>query len=413
MRRCILSLLAGLAVVTATPAQFPVQVAVPNAGPSYSPQVPSMEAAPYVGPLWTFDLQYLLYFVKPVHFNTGVLGTTNNPDLTLGGLTTSVAPGDPNFVPVLGPGSKDRGPFNGVRLSVTRALPVDFARTAYLEMAGFWIFNQGSDRRLTSSPDGNPAILLPFTTNTTTAAGPPGNYSAVIAGFTGVNGVRVAGSASANTGQGIWGSEVNVAGPCCECSHFAVEALFGFRYLGLDDKFDLSATSNAGTGFLATDSFHSRCYFYGAQAGTRFLISNDRWAGLLSAKVGLGDTHSRLTISGNTVVPGDVLPGGFYTSAANIGTTNTDYFGVVVDLNAAVRFAVCQTVGVSVGYNFLSWSGVVRAADQVPTTINPGTTTALNPAGGVAAFGTTQPTRQTDVSTLWMHGINFGIDFRY
>src|SRR5262245_8080980 len=162
MRRSILSLLAGLAVVTATPAQFPVQVAVPEAGPTYAPQVPSMEAAPYVGPLWTFDLQYLLYFVKPAHFNTGVLGTTTNPDLELGGLVTTVGADNSNFVPVLGPGNKDRGPYNGVRLSVTRALAVDFARTAYLEMAGFWIIDQGADRALSSSPDGNPAVLLPF-----------------------------------------------------------------------------------------------------------------------------------------------------------------------------------------------------------------------------------------------------------
>lgn len=409
MRRSILSLLAGLAVVTATPAQFPVQVAVPNAGPTYAPQVPSMEAAPYVGPLWTVDLQSLVYFVKPVRFNSAVLGTTANPDLSLVSQPSPIGANDPAFVSVLGPGDKSHGPYYGARVSLTHALPVDFARTAYVELAGFWLPDQGTDRRLTSSPDGNPAILLPFTTTTTTAVGPPGNYSAVVAGFVDPN--RIAGSAVATTGTQIWGGELNVAGPIYQGCNCGLEAIVGFRYLGLDDQFHLSATSNAG--FTFTDRFATWCNFYGAQAGGRFIASCDRWAAMLSAKVGLGDTSSRLNVSGATATPAGTIGAGFLSSAANLGNHTADYFGVVVDLNVAIRFAVCQSVGVSVGYNFLEWSGVLRAADQLPTTINPAVNTVLNPAGAVAAFGTAARSRDLDVSSLWMHGVNFGIDFRW
>src|SRR5262249_6399115 len=150
----------------------------------------------YIGPLWTVDLQYLLFFVKPMHFNSAVIGTTANPDQDLGGQPSSFGFDDPGFVSVLGPGYKNRGPFQGVRLSITHALAVDFAAPTYFELAGMWLPDQGSNRSLTSSPDGNPAILLPFATTKATVVGPPGHYSAIVAGFDGTN--RIAGAINAN-----------------------------------------------------------------------------------------------------------------------------------------------------------------------------------------------------------------------
>jgi hypothetical protein len=409
MRRSILSLLAGLAVVTATPAQFPVQVAVPNAGPTYAPQVASMEAAPYVGPLWTVDLQGLAYFVKPVRFNSAVLGTTVNPDLNLGAQPSLVGVTDPSYVGELGPGDKSHAPYYGARVSLTHALPVDFARTAYTEIAGFWIPDQGTSRRISASPDGNPAILLPFTTTTATAFGPPGNYSAVVAGF--IDPFHSTGAAVVTTGTQIWGGEWNVAGPVFQGSNFGLEALVGLRYLGMEDQFRLSATSTTVDRFSFSDRFATWCHFYGMQAGGRVLASFDRWAAMFSAKVGMGDTNSRLTVSGATLTPAGTQAGGFYSSLANIGDRATDRFGVVVDLNLAIRFAVCQTVGVSVGYNFLDWTGVLRASDQLPGAINPAASPVLNPAG--AALVPVIRDRDVTVSSLWMHGVNFGVDFRW
>src|SRR5262249_23054640 len=115
-----------------------------------------------------------------------------------------------------------------------------------------------------------------------------------------------------------------------------------------------------------------------------------------------------------TNLPERPLPGGFYTTPTNLGRSSNDYFGVVVDLNLSARFAITQGLGVSVGYNFLAWSGVERAAEQVSGTINPTFSPVLTGlAGPPAPTGPRVPTAPNDVTTMWMHGVNFGFDLRF
>jgi len=416
-RRIVLSLLAGWAVVSTANAQFPVRNAAPSFGPQYQGAVEAaaLDNTPYVGPLWTVNVDYLLWFLKPQHFSTSVMGTTPDPDLDLGSPISSIGYGDPNYVSLLGPGSRERGPYSGVRLSVTRALALSYDRCVYTELAFLWLPQQGNHNRIASSPDGNPALLLPFQTNYSTPTLPAGSYSLVSAGN--VAGTRVAGTVDAYTSSNFWGAEWNIAGPLYKSEGFGLEALFGFRYLGLNDLFELSTTSVVGGGIGTFDRFSTTNNFYGGQAGIRFLWSNDRWAALFATKIGMGDTQNNLSIRGSSSLPagypGVQLPGGIYTSSANLGTSQTDHFGVVVDLNAGLRFALNHAIGISVGYNFLYWSGLTRAGDQVSTVINPALSPVLNGPIGGAGTGPLQPQRLQDVTDFWAHGVNFGLDIRF
>src|SRR5262249_47476865 len=154
----VLSLLAGLAAVAAAHAQFPVQYAG-TLGPQYSPEVsPAAETSPYVGPAWTVNGEYLLWFFKPAHFSTPVIGTTRDPNLDLGAAITGLGVNDPNFVNFVGPGNRDRGPYSGMRLTVTRALSLDLTQVVYTEVSGLWIPEQAVRRQIISNNGGNPAI---------------------------------------------------------------------------------------------------------------------------------------------------------------------------------------------------------------------------------------------------------------
>jgi hypothetical protein len=289
---------------------------------------------------------------------------------------------------------------------------MSFDRCVYTEVAMLWLPSQGGTRRTISSPDGNPAVLLPFTTTQDLPGLPAGNYSAVLAGN--VNGQRVAGSTDATTQTQLWGGEWNIAGPLYQSSNFGMEALVGFRYLGLADVFELSTTTGLNGGVSTFDRFSTVNHFYGGQLGLKFLWSEDRWGGMLGSKVALGDTNSFLTTTGNTSTPGGATtPGGFYTGVSNLGDTSKDRFGVVVDLNASLRFALSSSMGISVGYNFLYWSGVMRATDQVSATVNPTTNASLNGLFAPGAVGNPAPQPVNRVDDIWAHGLNFGFDVRF
>lgn len=416
MRRIILSLLAALAVVATVDAQFPVNNSPYPLGPQYAAEVPMTETRPYVGPTWTINGEYLLWFLKPQNFAVPVLGTTTDPDLDLGNVVSPVGTNDPSFVNVLGPGYRNRGPYSGMRLSITRALPVSFDRCVYSELVGLWLPSQGDHRRLVSNPEGNPSILLPFNNNNPTPGLPAGQYSAVVAGN--VGGARLSGNVDGYTATQLWGGEWNIAGPVYQSETFGLEALVGFRYLGLNDEFELRTSSNLAGGLSTFDRFATTNHFYGGQAGVRMIWSADRWAGMLATKVGLGDTNASQRVTGSATLPAGIpsggLPGGFYTASSNLGSSGTDHFGVVVDLNASVRFAITQSLGISVGYNFLYWSGVLRATDQISGNVNPTYSAVLNSITGAALqSGPAEPERRKDVSDIWAHGLNFGIDLRF
>lgn len=416
MRRTVLSLLLGLAVVAAARAQFPVHNApYPPMGQPYVAEVPPDDNTPYVGPLWTINMEYLLWFLKPHAFQDPVIGTTTDPNRNLGGFVSTLSAGSPGYVNFIGPGPVDRAPYSGGRLSITRALPMSFDRCVHIEAAFLWLPQQDNSRTIVSTPDGNPAIVLPFRTPIDSAIGPAGDYSAVLAGN--IADQRVAGSATAFLATQLWGGELNFGGPFYHSDSFGFEGLIGLRYLGIQDILEISANTGIGNGISTFDSIRTTCHFYGGQVGVRFLWSSDRWAAMCQTKVGLGDTLSNLTIRGGAALPatlpGARLPGGFYTAATNIGDSTTEKLSAVVDLNASLRFALSQTVGISVGYNYLFWNGIFRAADQYSNTLNPTYHPVLNTLTGATQTGPPEPRMFRDVTSFWAHGLNFGLDFRF
>ena len=62
-----------------------------------------------------------------------------------------------------------------------------------------------------------------------------------------------------------------------------------------------------------------------------------------------------------------------------------------------------------VGYDFIYWSKVARAGEQIDTTIN----STLVPNSGVAPAGPARPEFAFQETGFWAQGINIGVDCRW
>src|SRR5262249_34874117 len=110
--------------------------------------------------------------------------------------------------------------------------------------------------------------------------------------------------------------------------------------------------------------------------------------------------------------------GGLLALPSNIGSESRDRFSVVPEAGVSLGFAVMNGVRLSVGYNFLYWSSVVRPGDQIDRRLGvlqiPGSPPLPSPP-----FGPTLPTNPTVPQRLfkdtdfWAHGLTVGLEFTF
>jgi hypothetical protein len=206
--------------------------------------------------------------------------------------------------------------------------------------------------------------------------------------------------------------------------------ILGFRYLGLDESLAVSNVSMVGAlggaafgGSLVGpgsvisvwDSFRTENRFYGGQIGFRTEYTFRKMYVDVSWKVGVGDTHEILTVTGNSGLNAaghmTVLPGGLLAVASNSGVHSTDEFSVMSELSVKVGYCICPRVGIFAGYNLLYWPAVARPGNQIDRVVDP----AQVPTN--LAFG--QPGALPRPTPLFTHtqylaqGLTLGLEVRY
>ncbi|MDX1945715.1 MAG: BBP7 family outer membrane beta-barrel protein [Pirellulaceae bacterium] len=212
-----------------------------------------------------------------------------------------------------------------------------------------------------------------------------------------------------------------LASDCC----WRVDGLAGLRYQRLhdqltisDDRRVLSTLTNlpVGTTISETDQFDTVNQFYGAQVGVVAQRTYCQFFLEGTLKVALGNTHSRVKISGEstrttpaTAGPANVvnLPGGLLAQETNIGTYDYDKFSVIPELGVTAGYDITPCLRATVGYTFLFWSGVARPGEQIDTNLN---LTQLSTGGLV---GIPRPQFRRSCEDVWAQGISFGIDYRF
>jgi hypothetical protein len=205
----------------------------------------------------------------------------------------------------------------------------------------------------------------------------------------------------------------------------------GYRYFELSEK--LHATSRgtvlpgnilpyggvlvgANTTLEVRDEFTVMNKFHGGQVGFQSQFTSGRWFVGITGKVGFGLTNQRVDVMGSTSATNPIAgtasttQGGLFANASNIGTYRQDNFGILTDANATFGYNFTSWLTGTVGYNFLHLSSVARPGNLYNGRVDP-TLVPLSAAYGTGS-STTNPFsyKQDD---FFVHGLNFGLMFRY
>lgn len=230
----------------------------------------------------------------------------------------------------------------------------------------------------------------------------------------------------------FWAWEANATINLSQSATSSLVGIVGFKSMDLDERLVMDETIRNlvpgggsffnGASTLPTqtvkivDDFRTTNRFYGGQVGARYSDAMGSFVFDVAASCALGVTRQEQTIIGTTTLfngttPGATLPGGVLALNTNSGTSKRDVFSVVPEANVNVGYRLTSWLTARVGYSFLYWSDVARPTQQLDFAVNP------NRVPSDAAFGTpggpNRPTAQWQSTDYWLHGVNFGLDFRW
>jgi Putative beta barrel porin-7 (BBP7) len=208
----------------------------------------------------------------------------------------------------------------------------------------------------------------------------------------------------------------------CDC-RCRLDALVGYRYLSLSDNVAISENLTAtdptsvvlpvGTNIVLADNFHTANYFHGCDIGLAGALKWNAWTLEATASVALGSTLERVDINGATSisVPGSsavTSPGGLLALSSNSGVYSRNVFAVVPETRIHLAYDINACTRIHLGYNFLYWSRVVRAGDQIDLAVNPGLLPPPLPGASPQ-----RPAFTFQGTNFWAQGIDVGLSFRY
>lgn len=387
---------------------------VPDPTISYGPSLPtdSLMGGMARGPKAWLGAEYLIFWTKNAPLSAPI--ATAGPAGGTGLLS------QPGTMVVVGNSPLDYSNFSGVRV-----------------VGGYWLTNNESlgiegnffilpEKRSGTAPlvgiDIAPTLARPFFNTAQNAEASRvltrPNISA--------GGIRV------DATQELWGAEI---GPVWRFfdngNRVTFDALTGFKFLKLDEGLTITDFAAAQRGGIAvfqgrgfpspattfvSDTFETDNSFYGGVIGLRSNYHVEAFTFSLTGKLGLGTMNQAIRVGGSTTLAGGspsptTTGGGFFSTSANSGRFERDEFTVVPELLANVSVQVTRSLTLTVGYNYMCVTDVVRPGDQLSTQIN-ATLVPTSPNFG-ARFGppaTTVPFRTTD---FWAQGINVGIIATY
>jgi Putative beta barrel porin-7 (BBP7) len=378
---------------------------------------PAVETPDVLRPRFYARGEYLLWWTKndkTTPLVTTGSNTAQNPPRADGAL------GNPDTVVLFG-GDLRRNPFSGA--SFTVGLALDDCGDKVLEMSGFFLGQQSDNFRASSSQYS--LLARPFfATNQTGLPGFPQEFREVVT----ATGLSV-GNISVRAPSQLWGLEPNLLCNWCEGCDYRIDALAGARYLNLRESITIVEDvmqPAVGTVFpnsrvLVTDRFATSNQFYGGQVGLRGNYRYDRFTIEGNAKLALGFTHEQTMIDGFFTLPPGVVNtdprrGGLLATESNIGNFSRDRFAVVPEVGVRLGYDVTQSIKLTVGYNFLYWSSVMRPGDQIDRNIDVLQVPNFVPLSIQGNFTPVVPARPMPLlkeTDYWAQGLTVGLEFRY
>jgi hypothetical protein len=136
------------------------------------------------------------------------------------------------------------------------------------------------------------------------------------------------------------------------------------------------------------------------------------WSLEMTPRIAFGSTRETVNINGSTTVTDSngnptTYQGGLLALGTNIGKYARDEFGVVPECDCNISYQITPRLQATIGYSFLYWTSVVRAGDQISTTLD---SRNLPPVqSGAASY----PAFAFQTASFWAQGINLGIAYRW
>ncbi|MBC8355584.1 MAG: BBP7 family outer membrane beta-barrel protein [Planctomycetes bacterium] len=198
-----------------------------------------------------------------------------------------------------------------------------------------------------------------------------------------------------------------------------IDWVVGYRFAELEDRLRIGESTasltgpTAGTTFDLFDQFDTRNTFHGAEFGLvgDWQIDNC-WSCETVAKFAIGGTTYRAGVAGQTITTDAVgvattAQSGLLALGTNSGSFEWDDFASMAEFGFTLRRELACGLAATFGYNFLYWSNVARASEQVDTTIN---TTQIPPG---TLTGTSRPAFPRRTDDFWAQGLRFGLEYRF
>ena len=358
-----------------------------------------------------FRTEYLLWWMKsapmPVLLTTD---PTNGATPTAGGL------GDPTTQVVLGNGGASFDPAPGVRIEL--GFPI--CENVSFEGGGFVLGTERATLAAGSNANGSPFLFRPFVNID--------NVNVNAGGFVSLPGL-VAGSFQAISETQLWGLDPHAYFRVIDSGGVRFGWIAGFRYLDLQESLELddSRTLLAGGGnfngaltapgdrLMLVDSFKTHNQFWGGQIGAH---GETEWGRLVltgDMRLSLGAMDEIVDVVGYTKyfpVGGTsvIAPGGLLALPSNTGHRNASDFVLVPELTVGAGYQLTPGVRLSVGYDFLYVSRVVRPGDQVPMVVS---ASQIPTSPSFAGATSSVPEPVANRSDFWAQGIHAELTIRY
>lgn len=377
-------------------------------------------------------VEYLGWWVKGAPLSvplvsTGPISTTHHgwlssPDSTiLYGAHFGVAQGGNNTQPL--------PYFSGGRL--TLGYHLDDAQRYAVEVSGFGLQNGSAGFEVDGNQNGLPVINIPvFNTTPYTPGGRPGGLPPAEDGlpaslpsdpdrFDSNAGVFTGRVKITNSLQ-LWGTSLSAVDTFYRTPSWEISGLAGFRYLHLAEKFHMYYESSgisgayAGQFGTANDVFSTENGFYGSSLGIRGRYIYGPFSVEAAASVAFGASREVLNVNGGFAVynyfgPARSGPEGVFAQPANEGQFSSTHFAVVPEVQFKLGYNITPSMQVTIGYDFLYDSNVIRPTDQIDRNIPKGQTFLQ----GGNFVSTTSPARFFRTTDFFAQGLSLGVTYRF
>lgn len=232
------------------------------------------------------------------------------------------------------------------------------------------------------------------------------------------NGIITGGVAIKNTID-LWGAGIRGRVSLYRDPRWDITASAGFRYLSLSEGFrmvtDIQGVSGPYTGQFGEvrDYFTTANHFYGADFGVKVAYRRGPWRAELSAQVAPGLARQTVGVAGGYTSinfgPQASGPEGIFAQPSNEGRRSSSRFAVVTEAGLSVSYDLTSNIALTLGYEHLYYSSVVRPTDQIDRNVPKGQTFLQ----AAPTISTTSPSRRFHTTDFYAQGITLGLQLRF